>query len=415
MKKVHSIEAFLQDDVRGGSGGHTPSPRTLLPPRRTPVTSHGRLFLRWLGFLCLPATLTATASYARALTDSGNTTALEQSVEWLRGHHFGDTVSWVEQIYYSHNQPPGGGTLTGGLPAAVSDATTTTSASGAPGASAAVDRIAPLASAPVAGEGVWQPYGDAVNGTAAMQIAYLRPDDVHGTVLAAVVRINQAVTVFRLVPGSKEPGHGSWPNGNAVATGDLPNLIAAFNSGFRLADSRGGYVEDGRTVAPLRTAAASLVIDSNGRLDVTSWPGPAAGTTSVAVRQNLDLIVDQSTPVAGLDDNSGNRWGQTLGNKLFVWRSGVGIDAQGRVLYVASEGLSVRTLAALLQRAGAVRAMELDINHSWVSFNVFHHGASGSLTGTKLLAGMSKPATRYLHPDTRDFVSVVTRATNGHA
>ncbi|MEO6126677.1 MAG: hypothetical protein ABIR32_23495 [Ilumatobacteraceae bacterium] len=85
----------------------------------------------------------------------------------------------------------------------------------------------------------------------------------------------------------------------------------------------------------------------------------------------------------------------------------------GRVLYVASAGLSVRTLAALLQRAGAVRAMELDINHSWVSFNAFHHEPSGSLTGTKLLAGMSKSASRYLHPDSRDFVAVIARATIG--
>ena len=53
--------------------------------------------------------------------------------------------------------------------------------------------------------------------------------------------------------------------------------------------------------------------------------------------------------------------------------------------------------------------MELDINHSWVSFNAFHHAGSGSLAGSKLLSGMSKPATRYLNPDTRDFVAVLAR------
>ena len=42
----------------------------------------------------------------------------------------------------------------------------------------------------------------------------------------------------------------------------------------------------------------------------------------------IDLIVDGGKLVAGLDDNSGNRWGHTVGNKLFVWRSGIGIDAR---------------------------------------------------------------------------------------
>jgi hypothetical protein len=162
----------------------------------------------------------------------------------------------------------------------------------------------------------------------------------------------------------------------------------------------------------LRTGAASLVIDPHGTLDVVSWAGAGPGRPQpVAVRQNLDLIVDNGQLVNGLDDNTANRWGHTVGNELFVWRSGVGIDAQGRVLYAASQGLSVRTLAALLQRAGAVRGMELDINHAWVSFNAFHHASSGPPTGTKLLAGMAKPATRYLAPDTRDFVAVLARPT----
>ena len=370
-----------------------------------------RLSMRWLGLLCLPAILASLISYTSALQNSGNTTALEQSVEWLRGHHYGDTVSWIERLYYSHNQPPRGGTLAGGLPDAVSNATSTTRVPGAPGA--AVDRIVPLAGQPLAGEGVWQPYGDAANGSAAMQVAYLRPDQVHGTVLAAVVRIDQTAASFQLVPGSSEPGHGPWPNGTSVATGDLPRVLAAFNSGFRIADSRGGYTEDGQTAAPLRQGAASLVIDANGSLDVVPWSASAAAKKPTAVRQNLDLIVDGGQLVAGLDNNAGERWGHTVGNELFVWRSGVGVDAQGRILYVASEGLSVATLAALLQRAGAVRAMELDINHAWVSFNVFHHDASGAISGTKLLDGMSKPASRYLGPDTRDFVAVLARKTAG--
>ena len=71
------------------------------------------------------------------------------------------------------------------------------------------------------------------------------------------------------------------------------------------------------------------------------------------------------------------------GDKIFGTFRVTGIDAQGNLIYVASDGLSVRTLAELLKRAGAVRAMELDINYPWVSFNVFPHGADGHLDPAK--------------------------------
>ena len=369
-----------------------------------------RMFVRWFAMLCLPATLACCWSYLSALTGSTNSTTIEQTVEWLRGHHMGSAVSWIENVYYSHNQPPRGGTLAGGLPYP----TAGTSAAAVPPAGSATptttpDRIVPLAPQPLPGEGEWKPFGDAVGGSPAMQVAYLRPDDVHGTVLAGVVRIDQSAAAFTLMPGNQEPGHGPWTRGDAIPDKSIPNLIAAFNSGFRIADSRGAFVEDGRTVGQLRTGAASLVINASGALDVVSWPPAGDPGKFVAVRQNLDLIVDNGQLVSGLDDNTGDRWGQTVGNKLFVWRSGVGIDAAGRVLYVASAGLSVRTLAALLQRAGAVRGMELDINHAWVSFNAYQHVDAGHVTGSKLLPGMAKPGNRYLTSDIRDFLMITAR------
>jgi hypothetical protein len=340
-------------------------------------------------------------SFVGSLRATGNLSTTERSVEWLRGHHFGPLVSWVENTYYSNQQPPTGGNLTGTLPNAEAPRASATPAGPALG-------ITPLAGKPVVGEGNWTTYGDRVGGTTAMQVAYLRPDSVHGTVLAGVVRIDQTKAAFRLIPGSSEPGHNPWPGGHHVASTDAPDLLAAFNSGFRIADANGGFEEAGRTAGTLRNGAASLVIGSDGTLDVVRWGPDVVSRNPVAVRQNLDLIVDNGILVDGLDDNVGNRWGLTVGNKLFVWRSGIGVDANGNVIYVASEGLSVKTLAALLQRAGAVRAMELDINHAWVSFNAFHHDTTG-VHGSKLLTAMSKPSSRYLTDDARDFVAVIAR------
>ncbi len=60
-----------------------------------------------------------------------------------------------------------------------------------------------------------------------------------------------------------------------------------------------------------------------------------------------------------VQNNDPARWGHTLGNQVLVWRSGLGVTADGALVYVAGPGLSAYTLAQLPVRAGAVRAMEL--------------------------------------------------------
>ena len=56
-----------------------------------------------------------------------------------------------------------------------------------------------------------------------------------------------------------------------------------------------------------------------------------------------------------------------------VWRTGVGIDRRGNVIYAAANYQTVTTLAGILQRAGAVRAMELDINAEWPTLITYRH------------------------------------------
>lgn len=370
---------------------------------RVRARSHARLALRWFNLLCAPIIFSATISYTNAMRTTGNLSNVERTVEWLRGHHYGALVSDVEAWYYSHHQPSTHATLAS-IPHEPP-------ASPPPGSTApAPTGIQPIATNPLPGEGTWQPLGDPVNGTPAMQVAYLRPDELHGSVLAAVVRIDQRLATFALVPGLQEPGNGPWPTRTQLDSARRTNLIAAFNSGFRIADARGGFALAGHQSGTLRDGAATAAISNDGTLSIGAW-GTDITTTDhpIAVRQNLDLIVEHGTLTPGLDDNTGDRWGHTVGNRLYVWRSGLGIDAQGRILYAASSGLTVSTLARLLQRAGAVNAMELDINHSWVSFNTFHHPGNGNVSGTKLLTGMSKPADRYLHADSRDFFAVLSR------
>jgi hypothetical protein len=187
--------------------------------------------------------------------------------------------------------------------------------------------------------------------------------------------------------------------------------VATFNGGFKIKDSGGGFYLNGATSGQLTGGAASLVFYKDGHVAVGTW-GPEVSMTPdvVGVRQNLRLIVDHGTVPAGVDSNIESGWGLTIGGKYFVWRSGVGVTADGRVVFVYGPALSVRTLADLLQRAGCVQAMQLDINPAWMSFMYYKPPVGGAgPVPVKLLADQQRPADRYYTTTSRDFVAVFAR------
>jgi hypothetical protein len=105
--------------------------------------------------------------------------------------------------------------------------------------------------------------------------------------------------------------------------------------------------------------------------------------------------------------NAHRQWG-TVKNTLPTWRSALGVTASGDVVYAAGDQLTLGVIADVMVRAGAVRAMELDIHNGMVTYNLFSHDL-GTPVGHKLLPAMPKPASRYLTPDWRDFFTVVPR------
>ena len=55
--------------------------------------------------------------------------------------------------------------------------------------------------------------------------------------------------------------------------------------------------------------------------------------------------------------------------------------------------------------------MQLDINPSWVTFNIFRFDPTGDrLDAERLMPNMTQPATRYLSSDSRDFFALFARA-----
>ncbi len=154
--------------------------------------------------------------------------------------------------------------------------------------------------------------------------------------------------------------------------------MAAFNGGFRFNDARGGIYLEGRWGVPAVQGAAYLVIYKDGQVNIGDWGTDVAMSVDVqAVLQNVVLLVDngQLAPSATYTDNA--IWGYTLGGGYVVPRSGIGVTADGALVYVAGPALTARSLAESLRRAGAVRAMTLDINPEWVTFNFYSRSPAG--------------------------------------
>jgi len=254
-----------------------------------------------------------------------------------------------------------------------------------------------------------------VHGLPAVYEAFMRPDAVHTSLVVGVAWMDTELLRATLYSGSYVPGFGPWHTTAPVAPDAAATLVAAFNSGFRLQDARGGYYAEGRTVAPLVDGRASFVIDDNGTATVGQWGRDITSTTGVAaVRQNLDLLVDGGHPIPGINPNDTTKWGFTLGNAVYVWRSGVGVTADGAIVYAGGPGLNITTLADILARAGAVRAMELDINTSWVNLATYDPvvpaTAATAGNGVTLLPSMNGGPSRYFGPWDRDFITMSARS-----
>jgi hypothetical protein len=369
--------------------------------------------------------LVAAVVLVPALTAPGNDGIAARIAESARDHGLGAVVTGLEAVQYRLHPPRAGGGLDpgslrslaadrpGSSPAPSPVPSSSRSRSARKASAAAVvalqPPIAPVATPALPGEGVYASRV-VVAGRPAVQVALLRPDQTHTSYLAGVAWMSGSLLRFVQHPGSTDPGPvAPWGQPATVPLDARAGLAATFNSGFKLRDSRGAFYQNGHTVGRFRDGAASLVIDDQGRLSIGAWGRDVSMSPHVvSVRQNLDLLVDGGQLSAGINGDSRAGWGATVGSATFVWRSGIGVTAGGDVVFAAGDALSARSLAVLLQRAGAVRAMELDINKAWVSFMWYSPAAGGSPIPHKLVE-FTRPVDRYYAVNNRDFFAVYAR------
>ena len=342
-------------------------------------------------------------SYARWMLRPSSLPFGARSVEWMRADvPFGNQmVDSVEHVYYSWNAPSKGGPQLKSLPQAgqAAKAPKKQSAPWPP-------PIKPVFSHPLPGEGAWKPTGPPVRGGPPVLVTTFRPQINYPSMVAYVAWFDHKRTATAFYPGRYEPPSAAVRGPMMVPNDQRSRLLATFNSGFIYSDVNNGSTDNGLVNEPLAKGNATLIGYRDGRIAIKKWSGgPNAGPNVAWSRQSLPPIVWNGKLSPAL--NNSTEWGYTLGNAVRVWRTGVGVDRRGNLIYAAADEQTVTSLARILKRAGAVRAMEFDINPEWHTLITYkhHHG----LVPTEVGPNPMQPATRYLTPDDRDFFAVYRR------
>ena len=299
--------------------------------------------------------------------------------------------------------------------------TTTVSGRQASGPLPAPAALVPFGSPATAREGTWRPVGRAVRGVRVVYQTTLVPPG--GTYPAGIAWMDTRLLAARLYSGSKSPGGGPYRYTAPIQPAQAATLVAAFNGGFKMNEAAGGYYTQGRAIDPLRRGSASLVIYSDGSVDIGAWGSDVRMTPNVVgVRQNLVPLVAGGRPTPQAASSDWRAWGSTCGAAScassvpgieYQWRSGLGITADGALVYAAGPALDPLQLAQLLVRAGVVRGMQLDINPNWPDF-VSYAPRAGALAapsnGRKLLAStVQGPSTFFEAWWARNFVTMSVR------
>ena len=333
-----------------------------------------------------------------AMNDSPGEPFQVVAATWMRDHNMGGLVARLEDFYYAHIDTPAvggkptvsasfgadsGGQLTTTAPSVEATPSPAISATPTPSSSASssqspttppdfsfipqptstpspgevshlqppADLISPAA-VPEPLEGVWQPVGNRVAGQHAVYVTRVRTDDVHTSYYATAMWLDTSLLTSMFVPGYEEPKGGPNPFNGALPENLWPELMANTNGAFRLDDTRGGYWYDGQMVQPLVKGRATIAFYRDGGVRIGRWGRDLSLTPDMlAVRQNLDLIVDHGqSQVDGTQYSV--TWGATTDKTSLAWRAGIGQRADGSLVYVLGQALTAQTLADTLVASG---------------------------------------------------------------
>lgn len=275
----------------------------------------------------------------------------------------------------------------------------------------ALTSMTPTVTPALAGEGTWTVLSNApapYNYLPLDARAFIRPDPANPYAIVTMLQFDPRFTLLHIVSGTVEPGGPRGMRGSGIIqksdTQD-DTLLAAFNGGFKYADGQYGLMANGTVYVPPQSGAATIAITKEGKLVLGAWGTDSQlnshNTDLAAWRQNAALLINngQINPLT----QDGAAWGGTILNRAYTWRSGIGITAEGTLLYAAGNALTAQTLGQAMKAAGAVMAMQTDINPFWVRAFLYERNQKATLDVQKLDPQMQGSGYEYLNGTERDF------------
>ena len=243
----------------------------------------------------------------------------------------------------------------------------------------------------------------------------VRPDPQRPYVEVDLVEIDPSLLQLYMIVGTTEPRPATGLVGSGVIPAeDWPNLVAAFNGGFAAMHGAYGMMVDRLIYLPARVGIATVAVYDDGALRLGTWGKDIAETPDmVAFRQNCPPLIEDGRITA--ETGKLTLWGLSVNDEVFLYRSGLGITREGKLVYAVGRSLSAYTLARALQMAGAVYAMQLDVDEYHVVFITYtvqldSNGNIIHLDGQKLKSDMHGFDSYFLRPWQLDFFYLTRRA-----
>jgi TolB protein len=246
------------------------------------------------------------------------------------------------------------------------------------------------------------------------RLSKVRPDSQRPYAEAEVIELDPRLLQIKMIPGTIEP----QPTTGLIGAGVIPqedwgSLVAGFNGGFAAMHGKFGMMVDRKVYLPARDGIATLAVYQDGSLRMGTWGTDLKQTPDmVSYRQNCPPLIENGTITA--ETGKLTLWGLSVANEVYLYRSGLGLTADGRLIYVVGKPLSAYTLARALQEAGAIYAMQLDVDEFHVAFITYSvkpgkPGGLPAVEGKKLRDDMRGFDGLFLRPFQLDFFYLTRR------
>jgi hypothetical protein len=259
---------------------------------------------------------------------------------------------------------------------------------------------------PLPDEGVWKDKAlSAFPGRTVAACTFMRPDPDRKFAVVTLVKVDTTALLLGTVAGTKQPGGALGHPGPGKAPADIVDsgrLVAAFDGGFLYRDGEGGMIVGDETYVPLKKDLGAIVGYRDGSLSILNYTGQPLGDNVAFVRQNCPILIEDGD-ITPLDPKNKGWWGRTDTASILTWRSGLGLDSDNNLVFAVGNNLTPTTLAIALQAAGAVNAIQLDINPGWTRFNWFSYRGDGKYSSTTFADWFTDGSEAFLHGSPKDF------------